>query len=181
LRPASTLTPRLSLSTHLTTRSLSNRVYDPIRIPPTFHDLLRVSSASNTLLLALFSTSACPSCKTITPLLTDIVNHRSPSPRDGYSALAFAEVQLDSGDTSNGNMTDIGVEYGVRSMPTLIGFGGRRAERVTERLSDLKVLGERKRLEEWIDQEMEKGDPYPSGGDGAGGSGKGLLARLFGG
>lgn len=78
-------------------------------------------------------------------------------------------------------MTDIGVEYGVRSMPTLIGFGGRRAERVTERLSDLKVLGERKRLEEWIDQEMEKGDPYPSGGDGAGGSGKGLLARLFGG
>lgn len=160
--------------------ALSNRVYSPIRTPPAFHDHLRAASSSNTLLLALFSTSACPSCKHIIPLLTDLVNHRDPGPRDGFAALAFAEVQLDSADTSNGPMTDVGVEFGVRSMPTLIGFGGRRAERVTERLADLKVLGDRARLAEWVDQEMAKGDPFPSGGGGDGGAGKGLLARLFG-
>lgn len=178
--------PSLSLTLRATfsstpTRSLENRIYSPILTPPTFHDYLRSASASNTLLLALFTTSACAPCAHITPLLQDLITHRAPRPQDKFSALAFAEVQLDSPDTSNGNMTDVGVEYGVRSMPTLIGFGGRRSERLTERLVDVRMLSDRGRMGEWIDEAMESGDPFPAGGGSGGdGGGKGLLARLFG-
>jgi hypothetical protein len=158
------------------TSNLSNRVYDPIRIPPTFHDYLRVASASNVLLLALFSISACPSCRYITPLLTDLVNHRAPSSQDKFSALSFAEVELDSPDTSNGNMMDLGVEWGIMSMPTLIGFGGRRAERVTERVTDTSFMKDQARMREWVDEVMRKGDPSGTSGS----TGGGLIKSLFG-
>ena len=116
-----------------TTPSLSqkNRILIPFRTPPQFHDALRLVSANNTLMLTLFTTSTCTPCRTITPLLTSLVETRPSSPDDKYSALAFAELELDSPDMSNGKMIDLGVEYGVNSMPTLVGFGGRRAERVT--------------------------------------------------
>ncbi|OAP60242.1 hypothetical protein AYL99_05244 [Fonsecaea erecta] len=161
----------------------NNRIFTPFRTPPQFHDALRLISANNTLLLALFTTSTCTPCRTITPLLTSLVETRPLSPEDRYSALAFAEVELDSPDTSNGNMMDLGVEYGVRSMPTLIGFGGRRAERVTDRLVDTRMMGDQKAMAQWIDQEMKKGDPFPSSNNqsgGGGGGGGGLLGRIFG-
>jgi hypothetical protein len=75
-------------------------------------------------------------------------------------------------------MMDLGIEWGISSMPTLVGFGGRRAERVTERVSDTRTLGDERRMEEWVDQEMAKGDPFPSQGGRAGGTG--LLGRIFG-
>jgi len=155
--------------------SVHNRVYDSIRIPPTFHDYLRTCSASNTLFLALFTSSACTPCRTINPLLEDLIRSRRPLPEDKFSALALAEVELDSPDDSNGRMTDLGVMWGVTSMPTLIGFGGRRADRITERLTDTRMMSDRTRMEQWINEQMQKGDPSPS--QGAGG---GLLSRLFG-
>jgi thiol-disulfide isomerase/thioredoxin len=157
--------------------SIHNRVFSPVLTPPTFHDYLRLVSANNMLLLALFTTSGCAPCRIITPLLTDLVNHRSPTPDDKFDALALAEVELDSADRSNGPMTDLGVEWGVTSMPTLIGFGGRRADRITERLADTKLMCDKPRITQWVDEAMQKGDPYSTGS----GSGKGgLLSRLFG-
>lgn len=62
-------------------------------------------------------------------------------------------------------------------MPTLIGFGGRRAERVTDRLVDTKLMSDKRRIGEWIDEAMKKG----ADGEGSGGSGsRGLLGKLFG-
>lgn len=156
-----------------------NRVLDPFRTPPQFHDALRICSANNTLLLALFTTSTCTPCRTITPLLTSLVESRPRSSEDKFSALAFAEVELDSPDTSNGPMLDLGVEYGVSSMPTLIGFGGRRAERVTERVVDTRTLSDPVKMAEWVDEWMRKGDPFAKGGGGGSGSG-GILGRIFG-
>lgn len=76
---------------------------------------------------------------------------------------------------------DLGVEYGVTSMPTLMGFGGRRAERVTERVVDTRLLSDEVRLAKWLDAEMGKGDPFPTVAGGGGGSGQGgLLSRIFG-
>jgi thiol-disulfide isomerase/thioredoxin len=155
-----------------------NRVLTPVLIPPTFHDYLRLVSANNTLLFALFTTSACAPCRIITPLLTELVNNRSPAPDDKFSALALTEVELDSPDTSNGMMMDLGVEWGVNSIPTLIGFGGRRADRITERLDDVKVMSDRARISDWVDEAMRKGDPF--GTQTGGGGGGGLLSRLFG-
>ncbi len=179
---------QLFFSTSTSPRQGKNRILDPFRTPPHFHDALRLCSANNTLLLALFTTSACTPCRTITPLLTSLVETRPPSPEDKFSAVAFAEVELDSPDTSNGNMLDLGVEYGVTSMPTLMGFGGRRAERVTERVVDTRLLSDERSMARWVDEQMRKGDPFPGqggGGDGGGGAGgaggRGLLARIFGG
>lgn len=80
-------------------------------------------------------------------------------------------------------MMDLGVEYGVTSMPTLMGFGGRRAERVTERVVDTRRLSDQREMARWVDQEMGKGDPFSASsgsGGGTGQSGGGLLSRIFG-
>ena len=150
-----------------------NRFLTPILTPPAFHDYLRLVSANNTLLLLLFTTSGCAPCRTITPLLGDIVTRRSPTSTDKFSSISFAELELDSPDTSNGRTADLGVEYAITSIPTLAGFGGRRAERVTERLTDTKMMADAKRMQGWIDEQMQKGDPFPS-------DGQSIFKKLFG-
>lgn len=94
--------------------------------------------------------------------------------------MAFAEVELDSPDTSNGNMMDLGVEFGVTSLPTLIGFGGRRAQRVTDRVVDTRLLSDAEGMAKWVDGVMEKGDPFGVDGGAGGGGGGGILSRIFG-
>lgn len=161
--------------------NLNNRVLDAFRTPPQFHDALRLCSANNTLLLALFTTSTCTPCRTITPLITSLVETRPPAPEDKFSGLAFAEVELDSPDRSNGNMMDLGIEYGVTSMPTLMGFGGRRAERVTDRVVDTRLMSDPRSLAAWVDEQMKKGDPFAGqSGEGGAAGGKGFLGRIFG-
>lgn len=108
-------------------------------------------------------------------MLTSLVRERAPSPTDKFASIAFTEAELDSSDESNGRMTDLGIEYGVTSIPTLVGFGGRRAERVTDRVVDTKMLSDKDRMADWIDMVMQKGDPHDTGGGGGGG----LFGRLF--
>ncbi|RVX74461.1 hypothetical protein B0A52_01587 [Exophiala mesophila] len=173
---------RFPFSTTSAFQSPSNGILSPFRTPPQFHDSLQLHSANNALLLTLFTTSSCAPCRVIAPLLTDLVKSRAPSPNDKFSSLALAELELDSPDTSNGRMMDLGIEYGVTSLPTLIGFGGRRAQRVTDRVVDTKLLTDRARMEQWVDEVMSKGDPFAvdGGSGGVGGSGSGVLGRLFG-
>lgn len=107
-------------------------------------------------------------------------NRAYPSPGDHFAAIAFAELELDSPERDEGggsgwaSMYDIGIEYGVRSVPTLIGYGGRRAQRVTDRVADERKLKDRQWVEGWIDEAMKKGDPHPS-------EGRGLFEKIFGG
>lgn len=166
-----------------TTRTLHdhNRVQPSVRRPADFHALLQSASSTNTLLLALFKTSTCHSCSTITPLLEELVKSRpQPSVGDKFGSIAFTELELDSPERDEGGgtgwttMYDVGIEYGVRTVPTLIGFGGRRAERVTDRLANENQLKDRHFMQEWIDEVMKRGDPHPR-------QGTGILARIFGG
>ncbi|EXJ91252.1 hypothetical protein A1O1_04362 [Capronia coronata CBS 617.96] len=166
-------------STPSPAQKTNNRILNSFRTPPQFHDALRLCSANNTLLLTLFTTSTCTPCRTITPLITSLVETRPPAPEDKFSGLAFAEVELDSPDRSNGSMMDLGVEYGVTSLPTLMGFGGRRAERVTERLVDTRLMSDPRGLAGWVDLQMKRGDPFPGQGQGGGGGGS-FLGRIFG-
>jgi len=69
---------------------------------------------------------------------------------------------------------DLGVEYGISSLPTLVGFGGRRAERVTDRLVDWRMMADKTRMEGWVDEQMSKGDLSGSAGS------SGILAKIFG-
>ena len=75
---------------------------------------------------------------------------------------------------------DLGVEFGVTSMPTLVGFGGRRAERVTDRITDTAMMADRAKMQQWVNEEMAKGDPFATGSGGGGGGVGGLLKGLFG-
>jgi hypothetical protein len=159
----------------------SNQVLSPITTPPALHDYLRLASSNNTLLLFLFTTSACVPCHTISPLLQSIVTARIPQPADRFSALALAEVELDSPDHSNGAVADLGIEYGISSIPSLVGFGGRRAERVTERVVDTTMLSSRERMKAWLDEWMEKGDPFAANLRNSSSGTKGILGKLFGG
>lgn len=159
----------------------SNQILSPVTTPPIFHDYLRLASSNNILLLLLFTTSSCVPCRTISPLLESLITSRTPQPVDRFSSLALAEVELDSPDQSNGPVADLGVEYGISSIPSLVGFGGRRAERVTEKLVDTKMMGDRERMKACLDEWMEKGDPSgPDTGNSSGSIG-GILGRLFGG
>jgi hypothetical protein len=158
-----------------------NQVLSPVTTPPIFHDHLRLASSNNILLLLLFTTSSCMSCRSISPLLESLITARTPQPVDRFSGLAFAEAVLDSPDHSNGGVAGLGMEYGISSIPSLVGFGGRRAERVTETVVDIQLMGNRERMKAWLDDWMEKGDPF--GIDSAKGSRRttGLLGKLFGG
>jgi len=160
-------------------RDAQNRIQPSIRRPADFHTLLQSASSTNTLLLVLFKTITCHSCSSITPLLESVVQSRpTPSVGDRYGSIAFAELELDSPERDEGGgrgwttMYDVGIEYGVRSVPTLIGFGGRRAERITDRLADEKKLKGKHFMQDWVDEVMKQGDPHPS-------EGKGLFAWLF--
>jgi thiol-disulfide isomerase/thioredoxin len=162
-------------------RDTSNEVLSPVTTPPIFHDYLRLASSNNILLLLLFTTSSCAPCRAISPALQSLVTARTPQPIDRFSALTFAEVELDSPDRDNGAVADLGVDYGISSIPTLVGFGGRRAERVTERVVDTKMMGSRERMKAWLDECMEKGDPFGSDSvNGSAGIG-GIIGKLFGG
>jgi hypothetical protein len=158
---------------------VSNRVQPSIRRPADFHTLLQSSATSNTLLLTLFKTSTCTSCGTVTPIIESIIQNRPvPSAGDKFGSIAFAELELDSPEQDTGggsgwtNMYDIGIEYGVTSVPILMGFGGRRAERITDRVTDVNRLKDKEWLQNWIDEAMKKGDPHPS-------EGKGWFAKIF--
>lgn len=158
----------------------SNQVLSPITTPPIFHDYLRLASSNNILLLLLFTTSSCVPCRTISPLLEYLIISRTPQPVDRFSSLALAEVELDSPDHSNGPMADLSVEYGISSIPSLVGFGGTRAERVTEKLVDTKMMGDRERMKAWLDESMEKGDPSGPNAENKSGFTGGILGKLFG-
>jgi len=71
-------------------------------------------------------------------------------------------------------MMELGVEFGVTSVPTLLAFGTRRREpRFASRVTDVKKMGDRDWLQTWIDKEMAR----PEGG--GGGTGGGILGKLF--
>lgn len=91
----------------------------------------------------------------------------------------FADIELDSPDRSNGAVSDLGVEYGISSIPSLVGFGGRRAERVTERVVDTDMMESKKRMKEWLDEWMGKGDPFETDSSTRLGGG-GIIGKLFG-
>lgn len=71
-------------------------------------------------------------------------------------------------------MMELGAEFGVTSVPTLLAFGSRRREaRFASRVTDVKRMADPEWLQRWIDEEVAKDE---GGGGGATG---GILGRLF--
>ncbi|KAI2604921.1 uncharacterized protein GGS25DRAFT_524416 [Hypoxylon fragiforme] len=129
--------------------SASNQIFDPIRDAPTFqtHHLLALSS--RTPFITLWTTSWCPACRTIAPLLQTVV---SSGVGEAEGGVAYAVVELDAPDVV---AEGLGLRYGITAVPTLVAFGGAGAggggaPRAETKVVDARVLGDRRVLEEWV-------------------------------
>jgi len=145
-----------------------------IRDEPSFRTLLLQTTAQNQLLLTLWTASYCPTCRTITPALKSTISSYPSPPSPSHPTVGFVEVELDTPEIA----TSLGVEYGIKGVPTLMAFGARSGEpRFNSRVesADTKRLGDAMWVEGWIRERVE--EEVQSVGGGGGG---GLFAKLFG-
>lgn len=147
-----------------TPKPSTNRIYDSIRDPSSLETLLLLSSSSRTPLITLFKTSLCRSCAAVSPLIRQVLASHDESGFNGRH-VGFAEVELDAPDAR-----ELGMRYGIRSIPTLLAFDRREAQMETM-VTDVESLKSEKFLREWIETEASR-----AGEGGAGGS---LLGGLF--
>lgn len=90
----------------------------------------------------------------------------SPNGFGGHH-VGYTEVELDAPDA-----TELAMQYGIRSIPTLMAFDRREAQMETMIINVEKMKSERF-LREWIEKEALRG--------GQGGAGGSFLGSLFGG
>jgi thiol-disulfide isomerase/thioredoxin len=141
--------------------------YSRVRNPDRLDTYLTVSASSNTPLLTLITTSYCPSCRTISPLLQKLITSGVGEDQGGINCVS---VEFDAPD----NMT-LGQRYMITSIPTLLSFDRRRTE-VVNREVDVRKMADERWLEEWIKAEAAR----DGGGQGGSGSSSGLFGGLFG-
>lgn len=142
-----------------------------IRSPSTFHTHLLLSSSARMPLVTLWTTSWCPSCKHVEPLLKSVVES---GVGEEHGGVGFALVELDAPDMQP---SDLGLTYMINSVPTLLSFDGGDAQTATKVVDGRKLVN-RQFLEEWVRNEASRQDRGGGGGGGIGGSG--LLGGLFG-
>ena len=82
------------------------------------------------------------------------------------SPVSYAEVEMDAPD-----MTEVNSRYMIRSIPMLLAFS-RGEPQMETAVTDAKKIGDRRFLENWIEQEARRG--------GHGGAGGSLFGGLFG-
>ncbi|KAL7276011.1 hypothetical protein RUND412_001006 [Rhizina undulata] len=138
-----------------------SRIYDSIRNEGDFHTALRLTTAANIPLITMWTASYCPTCKTVGPLLEDIVEKRGGD-RDPVG-LALVEV-----DAQGGNVGELAMRYMIRSLPTFITF--RRGEPNEEkRMVDTRIMTRREKLEEWVEEVAKQGTGFKGGNGWLGG------------
>ncbi|KAK6514193.1 hypothetical protein TWF506_008600 [Arthrobotrys conoides] len=89
------------------------RIFDPVRSEDELYTLLMLSTSRRLPLITLWSTSWCPSCHAIRPLIQDLVDEQA---KDGL-LLGFAEVEIDLPTTSG-----LASLYSITSIPTILAF-----------------------------------------------------------
>ncbi|KAF7960381.1 hypothetical protein EAE96_000064 [Botrytis aclada] len=151
------------------TKKDQNRIYSPIRYPPDLSTYISLSTSTSKPLLTLWTTSYCPTCATLSPLLHTILESGVGEKEGG---VLFAEIEYDAPDIMN---EGLGMRYLVTSVPSLVGFwrgevmgGGRLGSR------EIRELG-REGLEEWVRGAARRGGVWREGHEG----GEGLLGGLW--
>lgn len=84
----------LSLFPSSTTRSHTNRIFDPIRTPQDLHTLTMLNAADNRTLITLWSAKWCQTCATVTPLVLRLLQEDKVGEAEG--GLGYATVEMDS-------------------------------------------------------------------------------------
>ncbi|KAG5979299.1 hypothetical protein E4U55_005318 [Claviceps digitariae] len=151
---------------------MKNQIYDPVRNPDSLTTYISLSSSSRTPLLTLWTTSWCPTCHRVLPLLQSLIESGVGEPQGG---VAFAPVEFDSPDIVNSSSfsESLAMTYMITAVPTLLSFDAGEPQSGT-RVVDGRKLLDREFLTEWIREEAGR-----RGGRGGGGGGS--LASAFGG
>lgn len=131
----------------------SNRV----RNADQFHTYQLLSASSRTPLITLWTTSWCPTCRTIEPLLQRLVESGVGEAEGG---VGYCTVEYDAPDVMSAGL---GLSYMINSVPTLLSFDAQEAQ-VKTKVSDGRQLSDRSFLEEWIRNEARRHGNRGGGG-----------------
>ncbi|APA07393.1 hypothetical protein sscle_02g021630 [Sclerotinia sclerotiorum 1980 UF-70] len=162
-----------------------NRICSPVRYPTDLSTYISLSTSTSKPLLTLWTTSSCSSCRTISPLLHEIIENGTGEKEGG---VLYTEVEFDAPDLLR---EGLGIRYLVRSVPSLvvfwrgevggeglggIGGGGMEGGRERGRLNadEIQRLG-REGLEEWVRGVARRGEEWRGMHPG----GEGLFGGLF--
>ncbi|KAI4242568.1 MAG: hypothetical protein L6R40_003949 [Gallowayella cf. fulva] len=146
-----------------------NRVYTSVRSEAELSSLLSLSTANKTPLITLWTASWCPSCRTIRPFLTDLIEHDAHG--EAHGGVGYAEVEMDSPDIG----ALAGNKYFITSIPTLLSFRAGEAALDTK-LTSVAEMKDKEFMKLWIEDEARRGGERGGGG----GVTTGFLGALFG-
>ncbi|KAF2268847.1 hypothetical protein CC78DRAFT_558250 [Lojkania enalia] len=147
-------------------RSHENRIFANVRIPDELHTLTLLSAADSRPLITLWTASWCRTCQAIKPIVKGMIEDERVGEKEG--GLGYAEVELDSV-----LIGDLGVNYMIASMPTLLAFSRQEAQLETK-LTHPEQMKNKEFLRNWLLEEARRGGRE-------GGSDDSLLGGLFGG
>lgn len=156
----------IAYRSYSTTRALArNRIYDnSIRSEQDLSSLLLLSASSRIPLITFWTASWCPTCKTVSPIIRQLIHDGAGQEQGGVS---YAEIEIDA-PTAAG----LGFRYQISSVPTLLAFDREEAQ-VETKVTKVDELKNKDFVKKWIEREAAR--------HGEGGSGGGFsLKNLFG-
>ena len=141
-----------------------------VRRSDEFQSYLSLSTSSRTPLITFWTASYCNTCKTVSPILSELIEAGVGEEEGG---VAFCEIEYDSQDIMD---SGLGMTYMITSMPTLLSFDRGEAQMKTK-ITDPKSMSDKEWLKEWIRTEARR---QGEGGGGSGTMGPGIFGGLFG-
>ncbi|KAG6178166.1 hypothetical protein E4U27_003928 [Claviceps purpurea] len=171
LRTVAAPSPLLRYGFHSTgPRLRKNQIYDPVRNPNSLTTYLSLSSSSRIPLITLWTTSYCPTCHRVLPLLQSLLERGIGEPQGG---VAFAPIEFDSPDMGSGSSfsESLPMTYMITAVPTLLAFDDAGAPRTGSKVVDGRKMLDERFLVGWIEHEAARAG---RGGGGRGGGGGGV-------
>lgn len=124
----------------------TNPRHRSVRRPGDFHTYQLLSASSRVPLLTLWTTSWCPTCRIVSPILHSLVESGAGEAEGG---VALCTVEYDSPDIMR---EGFGSTYVISSVPTIMSFDATGA-RLSTRLVDPAKMTDEEFLERWIREE----------------------------
>lgn len=153
-------------STHAS--QAKNRIFPaPVRSEDELQTLLLMSASTRTPLVTFWKTNWCASCKTVSPMIRELIEKDGVGEEEG--GVSYVEVEMDSPDL--GGVGGIPMRYMINSIPTLLAFD-RQEPQMETKVSRLDDLKNRAFLKKWIETEAAR--------QGKGGAGGSLFGGFFG-
>jgi len=151
-----------------TSKRAKNRVYTVVRNPEELSNYILLSASSRTPLITLWTTSWCSTCRTVSPILEELI---SSGVGESDGGVSYAEIEYDSPDMMTSELV---LRYMITKIPTLLSFN--RSEAQSRVMG--KQLVDKQFLKDWIENEAKRRGDGGSGDSWA--SNGGLFGGMFG-